>query len=354
MPRPAGAEGPVLTEQALADIWAAVDASTASATKAAYRSDWDRFTTWTTERGFTPLPAPPLVVAHYVTEAAAEQTSVGKWRYTPATLTRWVSSINQFHTAAGLDAPGRAEVVRRALSGVRRIRSIPPNRREPLLLERHPDPSDTVGASAGGVAGGMAARRDMAMLLMGFAGAHRRSELVALTLADVTLHKTDGLHVRLRSSKTDQEARGQVKALPYGRDPMTCPPCAYVRWRKILHAWDTAPTAAAGGRCCRCSARQSGDDVGEGRSPKASTAAAAPDSRTRRIRSGRCSRRCTRPGRSARSGDVRGCGRRDDQAPRRPGRVYPRPDAATSGASLKWTGGLVGLVHGGCGFAGDR
>jgi hypothetical protein len=31
-----------------------------------------------------------------------------------------------------------------------------------------------------------------------------------------------------------------VKALPYGRDPVTCPPCAYVRWRQILHAWDTA------------------------------------------------------------------------------------------------------------------
>ena len=80
----------------------------------------------------------------------------------------------------------------------------------------------------------------MALLLMGFAGAHRRSELVALTLADVTLHRTDGLHVRLRSSKTDQEAHGQVKALPYGRDPVTCPPCAYVRWREVLHAYDTA------------------------------------------------------------------------------------------------------------------
>jgi len=55
----------------------------------------------------------------------------------------------------------------------------------------------------------------MALLLMGFAGAHRRSELVALTLADVILHRTDGLHVRLRSSKTDQEAHGQPT--PNGR-----------------------------------------------------------------------------------------------------------------------------------------
>ena len=84
--------------------------------------------------GFCPLPGPPLVVAHDVTAAAAEQTGVGKWRYTPATVSRWVSSINQVHTAAGLDAPGRAEVVRRALSGIRRIRATPPNRRSPLLL----------------------------------------------------------------------------------------------------------------------------------------------------------------------------------------------------------------------------
>jgi integrase len=47
--------------------------------------------------------------------------------------------------------------------------------------------------------------------------------------------------VRLRSSKTDQEAHGQVKALPYGRDPITCPPCAFARWREVLHAFDTAP-----------------------------------------------------------------------------------------------------------------
>ena len=90
---------------------------------------------------------------------------------------------------------------------------------------------------------GVSARRDMALLLMGFAGAHRRSELTALTLADVTLHATDGLHVRLRRSKTDQEARGTVKALPYGRDPVTCPPCAYVRWRQVLHAWDSTDPA---------------------------------------------------------------------------------------------------------------
>ncbi len=236
----------VLSEQALADVLAAVEASTAVNTKAAYRSDWARFTGWAADRGFPALPADALVVAHYVTEAAAEMTGVGRWRYAPATLTRWVSSINQFHTAAGLDAPGRSKVVRRALSGIRRIRSTPPTRRTPLLLEDIRALMTSIDRSTGGWPAGVAARRDMAVLLMGFAGASRRSELVALTVADVPVHKADGLHVRLRSSKTDQEAQGQVKALPFGRDPVTCPPCAYVRWREVLSAWDTAPDG--GGR----------------------------------------------------------------------------------------------------------
>ena len=123
-----------LPAEALARVLDAVEASTASATKIAYRSDWDRFAGWAGRRRFPPLPAPPAVLAHYVTEAAAEQTGVGRWRYAPATLTRWVASINQVHTAAGLDAPGRSEVVRRAPSGIRRIRATPPNRRAPLLL----------------------------------------------------------------------------------------------------------------------------------------------------------------------------------------------------------------------------
>ena len=106
LPVPAVDHERALPPEALARVLDVIEASTAAATKRAYRSDWQRFTAWTTQRGFRPLPAPPAVIAHYVTEAAAEQTGVGKWRYAPATLTRWVSSINQVHAAAaGLDAP---------------------------------------------------------------------------------------------------------------------------------------------------------------------------------------------------------------------------------------------------------
>ena len=200
------------------------------------------------------------------------------------------------HTAAGLDPPGRNEIVRRALSGIRRIRATPPNRRAPLLLADIRVMLTALTAEAGGWPTGVAARRDAALLLMGFAGAHRRSELVALTLADVTLHSTDGLHVRLRRSKTDQEAHGTVTALPYGRDPVTCPPCAYVRWRQVLHAWDsTDPDArrrAVMTVLRRQTATSSGGEQEDGENEPQHCCRGA-DSTSRPTPTGRCSRGCT-------------------------------------------------------------
>ncbi|HEY5183787.1 MAG TPA: hypothetical protein VIM19_02530 [Actinomycetes bacterium] len=74
LPVPAVDHEQQLPAEALARVLDAVEASTAAATKKAYRSDWDRFAGWTGRRRFPPLPTPPAVLAHYVTEAAAEQT----------------------------------------------------------------------------------------------------------------------------------------------------------------------------------------------------------------------------------------------------------------------------------------
>lgn len=75
-------------------------------------------------------------------------------------------------------------------------------------------------------------RRDRALLLVRFAGALRRSELVALDIEDVT-EGTDGLTVRLRRSKTDQEGRGRAVGVPYGSNPVTCPVRAWRAWCEV-------------------------------------------------------------------------------------------------------------------------
>ena len=74
--------------------------------------------------------------------------------------------------------------------------------------------------------------RDRALLLLGFAGALRRSELVGLDVADVT-EGTDGLTVRLRRSKTDQEGAGRTVGIPYGSNPATCPVRAWRAWLEV-------------------------------------------------------------------------------------------------------------------------
>src|SRR3546814_10009284 len=74
---------------------------------------------------------------------------------------------------------------------------------------------------------------------MGYTGAFRRSELVALECRDVRRDRLDGAHVQIRKSKTDQDGTGTVKALPFTDRYESCPVCAWVRWLKIVAAFDT-------------------------------------------------------------------------------------------------------------------
>lgn len=83
---------------------------------------------------------------------------------------------------------------------------------------------------------GVLGTRDAALILFGWVGAFRGSELADLQIGDVTLHGGEGLRVRVRRSKTDQEGRGGTKALPFGSNPVTCAPCAFARWYRLLAA----------------------------------------------------------------------------------------------------------------------
>ena len=77
LPVPAVDHERELPAEALARVLDAVEASTAAATKKAYRSDWDRFAGWAGAGGYPPLPAPPAVIAHYVTEAERSRPASG-------------------------------------------------------------------------------------------------------------------------------------------------------------------------------------------------------------------------------------------------------------------------------------
>lgn len=222
-------------------------ASRSPNTLAAYRSDWTRFTAWCDAQGVASLPAEPATVAAYLASAATETSTPGRsapWRYAPASLARFVATINAAHDLAGARPPGRDRAVAETLAGIRRSRATPPQRKAPILLADLERIVGGVGATGWPVAAG--GLRNRALLVMGWVGAFRRSELASLTLADVKTHAEDGLHVVVRQSKTDPDAHGQVFALPYARQSLLCAPCAWARWRAVVDAWEGADGGPGG------------------------------------------------------------------------------------------------------------
>src|SRR5664280_3539082 len=146
-------------------------------------------------------------------------------------------------TAAGQPAVGMpARIARRSAvtSASRRAGGRPPARRDALVTADLR--AILAGMPTAGWPAAVAARRDAALLVLGFAGAFRRAELAGLDTADVRAHPSDGLHIMVRAAKNDPGRAGQVKAVPYGTEVATCGPCAWARWRGVVAAAD------AGGR----------------------------------------------------------------------------------------------------------
>jgi site-specific recombinase XerD len=142
----------------------------APATLRAYRSDWAHFEAWTRARGLPALPAAPETVALYLTDMART--------YKAATIQRRISSISQAHQAAGLDSPTGERIVRMAHAGIRRAIGTAQHGKTPVLTADIRRMVDTLDDSLLG-------RRNRALLLIGFAGAFRRSELVGLDVGEV-------------------------------------------------------------------------------------------------------------------------------------------------------------------------
>jgi len=146
------------------------------------------------------LPAQPAVVADYLVALAEKGAKV-------STIEVKLAGIAYGHRTAGYPDPTVTEAVKAVMDGIRREHGQPPAKREPAGLAE-------VGAMVGVLGGSLADLRDKALLLVGLAGAFRRSELVHLDVEDLT-RDGDLLHIMIRRSKTDQVGGGQVKTIPH-------------------------------------------------------------------------------------------------------------------------------------------
>ncbi len=194
--------------------------SRARRTRAAYRLAFGQFAGWCEERRLVALPAAPETVALYLADRAGAGRKV-------ATVELDAAAIGAAHQAAGHTSPRAHAAVKAVLAGIRRTVGVAPSQKRPAL-------ASDVRAMAGALPETLQGTRDRALLLLGFSGGFRRSELVALDVEDLTFGE-DGLTVLLRRSKTDQEAEGRKVGVPFSSGPASCPVRAVRAWIQAAH-----------------------------------------------------------------------------------------------------------------------
>lgn len=187
-----------------------VASAVADSTRRAYAADLRHFRDWGGR-----VPATPAMVARYLAAFAGKVKA--------STLNRRLAAIASAHTMLGKPSPTRSELVQTTMRGIRRVHGSAQKQAKPISIEmlrlltkpqRHLDPVRDL--------------RDRALLVVGFAGGFRRSELARLRLENLAFD-TQGVTVTLVRSKTDQQGKGRVVALPPGPGRM-CPV-------KLLKAW---------------------------------------------------------------------------------------------------------------------
>jgi site-specific recombinase XerD len=186
----------------------------AKATRRAYKSDLTIFEAWCATRGVSTLAAAPEAVTAFL--ACEVERGIR-----PSTIGRRVAAIRYAHKLAGHAVPTDDERVKATVRGIRRTLGTAARKKAPATAER-------VIATALGTGAGLKGLRDRALLLLGFAGAFRRSELVALDCEDIEECET-GLRITIRRGKTDQEGHGATIGIVPGS--VACPMTAVRAWR---------------------------------------------------------------------------------------------------------------------------
>lgn len=186
----------------------------AAGTRRVYASDWRNFNAWALEAGFEPLPALASTVAAYLASQAG--------LYAIATMRRRLAAIARVHREAGHALDTKASLIRNTLRGIAREHAEPQRQAAALTTA---EIRRIVATCEPSLTGG----RDRALLLLGYAGALRRSELVGVDVEDCKFH-ADALEILIRKSKTDREGEGARISIGRGQNAATCPVRALEDW----------------------------------------------------------------------------------------------------------------------------
>ncbi|WP_196812273.1 hypothetical protein [Nocardia sp. CNY236] len=246
----------VLGSDDRAALDALLDAATVPNTVRTYRAPVERFDAWCAERGYQARPADPEVVAAFLAFHEKLRDEDG-YTYPLSTLTVWTAAIRRDHLDGGHPDPTEGPLVAKAVMAAKRKRTKRPGRptasADPLLADDIRRLVDSIAAHAAeddGWPAKVAACRDTALILSGFASARRRSEIAGLQFGDLSIVRdpadTDRswIQLRLRGTKTSSTAM-EYAYLHCAEDPRYCPRCALMDWLIVVTVHDNSVSSAA-------------------------------------------------------------------------------------------------------------
>lgn len=182
----------------------------------AYEADWNDFCDWCKYHKEQAFPATSATVVNYINDLA-DYAKI-------STIRRRISAISENFNAAGLsNNPCKEWIVREALSGLSRLKGAAQKGKTPIYWDEIKNMIDTMDLTK------LSDLRDKAILLLGFMGAFRRSELSGLDVENISFYP-QGMVITITHSKTDQTSQGQQIGIPYLDDQAYCPITALRTW----------------------------------------------------------------------------------------------------------------------------
>ena len=177
----------------------------------AYESDYKDFSVFCLKNNFSSMPADPKIISLYLTHLS--QTS--KF----STLKRRIASISVIHKLKDHYIDTKHPIIRENLLGIKRLKGSNQKAKKPILINDLKQIIDVITKHS---IKEIRKTRDKALILIGFAGGFRRSELVALEIDDIEFVR-EGVKIFVKRSKTDQSGEGMIKAIPSFNSTLYCP-----------------------------------------------------------------------------------------------------------------------------------
>jgi site-specific recombinase XerD len=195
--------------------------SKANNTLRAYKSDFKDFETFCYKHGLSSLPTEPKIVSLYLTHLSKNSKI--------STLRRRLVSISMVHKLKGHYLDTKHPIIVENLMGIRRVKGSVQKGKKPILINHLKLIINSINEQK---IKEIKKLRDKSIILIGFGGGFRRTELISIDYEDLEF-VPEGLKITLRKSKTDQFGEGLIKGLPYFNDEKYCPVINLRKWLEI-------------------------------------------------------------------------------------------------------------------------